>query len=76
MDPEPNKVPPATRSYQFIKPLADADKLAVVPAHIVVFEPVGVPVRITTRGKRGSISLQYRSAEELEKLLKDLLGGA
>jgi len=37
---------------------------------------LGVPVRITTRGKRGSISLQYRSAEELEKLLKDLLGGA
>ena len=37
---------------------------------------LGVPVRITTRGKRGSISLQYRTPEERDKLLRELLGGA
>jgi ParB family chromosome partitioning protein len=37
-------------------------------------QELGVPVRITHRGKRGSISLQFGSQEELETLLKRLLG--
>jgi ParB family chromosome partitioning protein len=37
-------------------------------------QELGVPVRITHRGKRGSISLQFGSQEELEILLKRLLG--
>lgn len=39
-------------------------------------EQLGVPVRITHRGKRGSISLQFRSSEEFEELLKRLLDNA
>ena len=36
-------------------------------------EKLGVPVRITHRGKRGSISFQFSSDEELEALLMRLL---
>lgn len=36
-------------------------------------ETFGVPVRITTRGKRGSVSFVFRSKEELEELLKRFL---
>src|SRR3989344_112338 len=37
-------------------------------------EELGVPVRITHRGKRGSIALQFDSPEVLDALLKRLLG--
>ena len=36
---------------------------------------LGAPVRITRRGKRGSIAVIYSSHEELEAILRKLLGG-
>src|SRR3989344_2865960 len=37
-------------------------------------QTLGVPVRLTRRGRRGSIAIIYTSREELEALLKKLLG--
>lgn len=53
-------------------PVREADP-ARAEAEEKLKERLGVPVRITSRGKKGSISLQYRTSEEREQLLKALL---